>query len=121
MTALLLTVAAIAAPAPAAHVPGCNTTACDRRITNRYRRRVVRPYLPRLRRLEACESRGNVNAVSPTGLYTGLHQFDDRTWHSVGGSGRARDAGKLEQRYRAVLLIHRRGYAPWPVCGPATA
>ena len=35
--------------------------------------------------LARCESTNNPRAVNPSGKYTGLFQFDDRTWHSVGG------------------------------------
>lgn len=119
LEALVAAAAALPAPAPAATPPAwrhaCHTRACHRRVTNQRRRRVVRPYLPWLHRLEACESGGDPDAVA--GPYTGLHQFDRQTWHSVGGHGEARDAGELEQRYRAVLLRKRRGTAPWPVCG----
>lgn len=119
LEALVAAAAALPAPAPAATPPAwrhaCHTRACHRRVTNQRRRRVVRPYLPWLHRLEQCESGGDPDAVA--GPYTGLHQFDRQTWHSVGGHGEARDAGELEQRYRAVLLRKRRGTAPWPVCG----
>ncbi|TLS40452.1 DUF348 domain-containing protein, partial [Streptomyces montanus] len=68
--------------------------------------------------LAACESGGRPGAVDPSGTYGGLYQFDTRTWHSVGGSGRPQDASAAEQTYRAKKLYVQRGAAPWPVCGP---
>lgn len=67
--------------------------------------------------LAACESGGRPDAVDPSGRYGGLYQFDVRTWHSVGGSGRPQDAGAAEQTRRAQRLYAARGTAPWPVCG----
>jgi hypothetical protein len=55
--------------------------------------------------------------VDPSGRYGGLYQFDVKTWHSVGGSGRPQDASAAEQTRRARRLYADRGAAPWPVCG----
>ncbi|MCS0600258.1 ubiquitin-like domain-containing protein [Streptomyces sp. LP11] len=68
--------------------------------------------------LAACESGGRPHAVDPSGTYGGLYQFDARTWHSLGGSGRPQDASAREQTYRAKKLYVRQGAAPWPHCGP---
>ncbi|MGV9276950.1 ubiquitin-like domain-containing protein [Streptomyces griseosporeus] len=67
--------------------------------------------------LAACESGGRPDAVDPSGTYGGLYQFDTRTWHSLGGSGRPQDAPAAEQTYRAKKLYLRRGASPWPHCG----
>lgn len=67
--------------------------------------------------LAACESGGRTHAVDPSGRYGGLYQFDVKTWHSVGGSGRPQDASAAEQTRRARRLYADRGAAPWPVCG----
>ena len=67
--------------------------------------------------LAACESGGRPNAVDPSGTYGGLYQFDTRTWHSLGGSGRPQDASAEEQTLRAKKLYVRRGSTPWPHCG----
>ncbi|MGW5803293.1 transglycosylase family protein, partial [Streptomyces bacillaris] len=56
-------------------------------------------------------------AVDPSGTYGGLYQFDTRTWHSLGGSGRPQDAPAAEQTYRAKKLYVQRGASPWPHCG----
>lgn len=118
-------VAAIALVAPSVSSPVMSpgvlrlecSGACQRRVINDKRRATVRPYRSWLRRLRGCESTGNYRAISTSGLYTGAYQFDDQTWRSVGGSGRAMHAGRVEQDWRAVLLRKRRGVAPWPVCG----
>ncbi|MGC0331445.1 uncharacterized protein YabE (DUF348 family) [Streptomyces sp. SAI-170] len=67
--------------------------------------------------LAACESGGRPDAVDPSGTYGGLYQFDTRTWHSLGGSGRPQDASAAEQTLRAKKLYMRRGAGPWPHCG----
>ena len=67
--------------------------------------------------LAACESGGRPNAVDPSGTYGGLYQFDTRTWHSLGGSGRPQDATPEEQTLRAKKLYVRRGASAWPHCG----
>ncbi|MET8247061.1 ubiquitin-like domain-containing protein [Streptomyces sp. NPDC005202] len=67
--------------------------------------------------LAACESGGRPDAVDPSGTYGGLYQFDTRTWHSLGGTGRPQNAPAEEQTYRAKKLYVRRGASPWPHCG----
>lgn len=67
--------------------------------------------------IASCESHGDPGAVSRDGLYTGRYQFDDPTWRSIGGVGRAKDAPAAEQDRRAANLYRKRGAAPWPVCG----
>ena len=67
--------------------------------------------------LARCESGGNPRAVSPSGRYFGLYQFDEPTWRSVGGTGNPADASPAEQTYRAQRLYDRRGAQPWPSCG----
>ncbi|MFF4587751.1 ubiquitin-like domain-containing protein [Streptomyces sp. NPDC001388] len=67
--------------------------------------------------LAACESGGRPDAVDSSGTYGGLYQFDTRTWHSLGGTGRPQDAPAAEQTYRAKKLYVRRGASPWPHCG----
>jgi len=69
------------------------------------------------RGLAACESGGRPGAVDSSGTYGGLYQFDTRTWHSLGGSGRPQDAPAAEQTFRAKKLYVRRGASPWPHCG----
>ncbi|MEU7134729.1 ubiquitin-like domain-containing protein [Streptomyces sp. NPDC046261] len=67
--------------------------------------------------LARCEAGGRPHAVDPSGTYGGLYQFDVRTWHSLGGSGRPQDASAEEQTFRAKKLYISRGASPWPVCG----
>jgi resuscitation-promoting factor RpfA len=87
--------------------------ATDHRI-NRWK--VVRPYNGKLERMAWCESRQRWHIATGNGYYGGL-QFDLPTWRSAGGRGMPHRASELEQKYRAVLVIRRRGYQPWPVCG----
>lgn len=86
-----------------------------------YRMHVVQPYDAKLERMAMCEStkRWDIKLVLKTVTYYGGLQFDLKTWRSVGGKGYPNKASKLEQKYRAVKLIKRRGYQPWPVCGSA--
>lgn len=101
---LVATVLALALPAPHdAHVDRWD---------------VVRPYNAKLERMAQCESTGRWNIATGNGFYGGL-QFTLPTWRSVGGRGMPHWASRLEQKYRAVLLIRRAGYRPWPVCGSA--
>jgi uncharacterized protein YabE (DUF348 family) len=67
--------------------------------------------------LAACESGGRPDAVDASGTYGGLYQFDNHTWHSLGGNGRPQDASAEEQTLRAKKLYTRRGTTPWPHCG----
>jgi len=85
---------------------------------HRSRWSVVRPYNAKLERMAWCESRKRWHIATGNGYYGGL-QFDLRTWRSVGGRGYPHLNSRLEQKYRAVRLIRRRGYSPWPVCGYA--
>jgi hypothetical protein len=75
------------------------------------------PRPPHLVAIAGCESGHRPDAVSSTGKYRGLFQFDYRTWASVGGSGDPAAASVDEQYRRAGMLYARAGAAPWPVCG----
>jgi hypothetical protein len=70
-----------------------------------------------LESIAACESGGDLAAVSSDGTYRGKYQFDEGTWESVGGHGDPAAAPELEQDYRAALLYSRSGSSPWPICG----
>lgn len=60
-----------------------------------------------------CESGGNPRAVNPNGHY-GKWQFSQRTWESVGGTGRPDHASESEQDYRAsVLWNNGHGASHW--------
>ena len=78
----------------------------------------VRPYNAKLERMAHCESTKRWSLNTGNGYYGGL-QFDLSTWRSVGGRGYPHHHSKLEQKYRAVKLIRKRGYKPWPRCGSA--
>lgn len=64
-----------------------------------------------------CESGNNPRAVSPSGTYRGLAQWDAATWASLGMSGDPIDHSYAEQAAAARRLYAARGRAPWPVCG----
>lgn len=77
-----------------------------------------------LARLAKCESGGNPRALSRSGKYMGLYQFDQRTWNGVARriapewSGvRPADAPPEIQHAMARTLFADRGRQPWPVCG----
>ena len=78
----------------------------------------VRPYNAKLERMARCESTSRWWLNTGNGFYGGL-QFKLSTWRSVGGRGYPHHNSKLEQKYRAVKLIRKRGYQPWPHCGSA--
>ena len=78
--------------------------------------RAVQPYNQKLERIAYCESRNRWYISTGNGFYGGL-QFKLSTWQAVGGRGYPHQNTKLEQKYRAVLLIKKAGYSPWPICG----
>ena len=63
-----------------------------------------------------CESSLDPTAVSSTGKYRGLFQFDNRSWGYVGGSGDPSRASVKEQYKRAKMLQELQGWSAWPVC-----
>lgn len=77
--------------------------------------RVVRPYLPWLRSVAACESNGRWFIATGNGFYGGL-QFTISSWQAVGGVGYPHQASKLEQQYRGVRLLRSQGPGAWPNC-----
>jgi hypothetical protein len=76
---------------------------------------VVRPYNDKLNSIAYCESTNRWFINTDNGFYGGL-QFKLSTWHRVGGKGYPHQNTVLEQKYRAVLLIKKNGYSPWPNC-----
>lgn len=67
--------------------------------------------------LAMCESTDSPRAVSPSGKYRGLYQFDLPTWHEYGGVGDPIDSSRSTQTRVALALFEARGRKPWPVCG----
>jgi Transglycosylase-like domain len=70
-------------------------------------------------RTSMCESGGDPKAIGGGGKYRGAFQFTKPTWRSA-----PKSPGGDPIRYRwktqavvAVLLKHRVGSNPWPVCG----
>ena len=98
----------------------CQSNACHRRVAYKIQKKrmrlVVRPYRDWLYRVGQCESGGNYRANTGNGFY-GKFQFMISTWYSVGGRGLPSNASKLEQDYRAVILLKRSGPGQWPSCG----
>jgi hypothetical protein len=71
---------------------------------------------PKTRAVIMCESTDRVGAISSTGKYHGLYQFDRQTWASYGGlelAPLASQATRAEQNYVAYRLYVGRGWAPW--------
>jgi len=91
----------------------------------RERARELRPFLDlpagvsvdTLASIASCESGGDPQIVSSSGLYHGKYQFSVETWAAVGGSGLPSEAPEVEQDYRAALLYVTSGPGQWPVCG----
>ncbi len=77
-----------------------------------------------LARLANCESSGNPRAVSKSGTYHGLYQFNQRTWNGVASAVlpsyvgvKPSQAPPYVQDAMARALYKARGRSPWPVCG----
>jgi len=66
--------------------------------------------------LRQCESGGNYSIDTGNGFY-GAYQFDLRTWHGLGYSGKPSHAPPAVQDAAAQKLASQRGFSPWPVCG----
>ena len=72
-----------------------------------------------LLRVAACESHQHWHDDTGNGEYGGL-QFDVGTWLANGGgryAPRADLASEAQQLDVAVVLVARRGFEPWPICG----
>lgn len=124
MHTVIVTMLALAAPAPAAARDGCHSRACEARVKakslQRHYERVwsAAPAAMRahLRSIARCESHGDERAVSAGGQYRGLLQFSYSTWASVGGRGDPAAATRWEQWARGVRLYRIGGPGHWPVC-----
>ncbi|WP_462186404.1 transglycosylase family protein [Frankia sp. CcWB2] len=66
-------------------------------------------------KLRQCESGGNY-AINTGNGFSGAYQFDDRTWHGLGYSGRPYQASPATQDEAAAKLYNQRGWQPWPSC-----
>lgn len=122
---------------------GCQTKECDQRVSTKKHKqalaqkrkvqkrhkaairaarhaakmlRVIRPHRAWLASTRRCESNGNYGTATGNGFW-GAYQFTLSSWRAVGGWGMPHLASKLEQDYRAVLLLYRQGRGAWPVCG----
>ncbi len=83
-------------------------------------RRIVSPKNKRWsRRVAACESGRDADAIGADGLYRGAFQFSLSTWRS---SPRSPGGDPIAFSYRtqafvAVRLKMKAGSSPWPNCG----
>ena len=87
------------------------------RLVERFRPLPEGVTIERLEEIAECESGGDPEIISSSGLYHGKYQFHPDTWRSVGGKGLPSEAPEVEQDYRAGLLLARSGPGQWPVCG----
>ena len=78
--------------------------------------------------LRGCESSGNYGAVSSNSRYRGAYQFSQATWDWIAGLDRPALVGidpaaaaPADQDAMALALWQRRGWSPWPLCGPQAA
>ena len=72
-----------------------------------------------LARRAQCESGGDPRAIGGGGVYRGAFQFMRSTWKS---SPKSPGGDPIAYPYKtqavvAVVLMHRQGTSPWPVCG----
>lgn len=67
-------------------------------------------------RLAACESGGNPQARSASGLYFGAFQFSLATWRSLGYEGNPAEHSYATQLEAARRLQARSGWGQWPRC-----
>jgi Transglycosylase-like domain len=116
VTALLFLVL-VASPAPASknHAPGTHKRTLDRD----FERRVSKKNKKWAKRVAACESGGNPNAIGGGGAYRGAFQFMRSTWRTSPRSpgGDPIDYSYKTQAFVAVRLKMRSGSSPWPSCG----
>lgn len=94
---------------------GCQTPKCERRVQRRHWRDTIRPYRGWIDATARCESGGRWTIHNPP--YSGGMQFTTSSWRAVGGVGYPHNASRLEQMFRAVLLLRVQGRGAWPVCG----
>ncbi len=66
-------------------------------------------------RVAQCESTGRWDVSTGNGYYGGV-QFSRRSWRLVGGTGYPHHHSRIEQIYRAELLLDIQGWGAWPVC-----
>jgi hypothetical protein len=133
---VLLAAAALLAPVPAIETRhrGCNTRACDHRMTRKAHAKTVRrwrrataPYQGWLASTRACESgsSGGYRLATTGNGFWFAYQHTPRSWYAAGGRSRnGRPAGvrslqpePAEQDFRAVVTLRQQGAAAWPICG----
>jgi len=83
----------------------------------------VELFTPDYRKIAMCESSMNPKAVSRSGKYRGMFQFDQRSWVWSGGDPTIRpdEATVSEQYARARSLVQKQGFhRAFPQCAYKT-
>src|SRR6188472_4220698 len=111
---LVLALGAAAAPASKHHAPGTH----KRPLDGIFERHVSKKNKKWGKRVAACESGGNPNAIGGGGVYRGAFQFMRSTWKTSPRSpgGDPIDYSYKTQAFVAVRLKMRSGRSPWPNC-----
>ncbi len=97
------------------HAPGTHKRTYDRV----FKHKVSKKNKKWAKRVAACESGGDPNAIGGGGTYRGAFQFMRSTWKTSPRSpgGDPIDYSYKTQAYVAVRLRARSGSSPWPSCG----
>ena len=113
--ALVLALGAATASASKHHAPGTH----KRTLDGVFERKVSKKNKKWAKRVAACESGGNPNAIGGGGTYRGAFQFMRSTWKTSPRSpgGDPIDYSYKTQAFVAVRLKMRSGSSPWPSCG----
>lgn len=120
----LCAVVALAIPAKAeGHVPGCHTTACDRRISAKRHRtywirrwRALPSYARHWTRCVSFRESGNRRIARASGFLS-YFQWVASTWHAAGGSGNPETHSWHEQALKAWRWHLSHPYGQWPNTG----
>jgi hypothetical protein len=112
---LVLALGAGTAPASKHHAPGTH----KRPLDGIFERHVSKKNKKWAKRVAACESGGDPNAIGGGGAYRGAFQFMRSTWKTSPRSpgGDPIDYSYKTQAFVAVRLKMRSGSSPWPSCG----
>ncbi|MEZ5154750.1 MAG: transglycosylase family protein [Solirubrobacterales bacterium] len=115
LVALAVTAAGAATTAAKPHAPGTH----KRPLDGVFERHVSKKNKKWAKRVAACESGGNPNAIGGGGTYRGAFQFMRSTWRTSPRSpgGDPIDYSYKTQAFVAVRLKMRSGSSPWPSCG----
>lgn len=124
LLAVLVGLVLLLATAAEAHVKGCRTTACDRRIHEKRREHWKRTHIWQYRwnhlsaderawsRCISFRESGN-RRVARESAHWSYFQWAMSTWHAAGGAGNPENVAWFEQAVRAVWWAHRAGSSQW--------